>query len=57
MKCCVQDPTENLKYLGQNTLFLQLVTQVPTRAVLHASVGVTSAQGTKGKTHKGNKLK
>lgn len=49
MKCCVQDSTENLKYLGQNTLFLQLVTQVPTRAILHACVGVTSAQPTKEK--------
>lgn len=44
MNCCVQAPTENLKHLGQNTLFLQLVTQVVSRAVLQACVGVTLAQ-------------
>lgn len=44
MNCCVQAPTENLKHLGQKTLFLQLVTQVVPRAVLQACVGVTLAQ-------------
>lgn len=46
MNCCVLVSTENLKHLGQNTLFLQLVTQVLTKAVLHTCVGVILAQPT-----------
>jgi len=49
MNCCVQASSENLKRLGQNTLFIQLVTQVLTRAILHACAGVTLAQPQNGK--------
>lgn len=38
MNCCVQVSTENLKHLGQNVLFLHLVTQVLTRAILYVLV-------------------
>lgn len=55
MKCCVQASTENVKQLGHNTLFLQWTTEVVTRVILHAYVGITLAQPTEETTTTWNK--